>query len=94
MAEDRVVTIDMLVQKILEMDKQYDVSKIISAYEFAAKAHEGQFRSSGQPYIIHPLSVAEIAASVGYPDKNYFARVFRKRVGMSPIEFRNRYQTI
>ena len=65
MAEDRVVTIDMLVQKILDMDKQYDLSKIISAYEFAAKAHEGQLRSSGQPYIIHPLSVAEILLDLG-----------------------------
>ena len=65
MAEDRVVTIDMLVQKILDTDKQYDLSKIISAYEFAAKAHEGQFRSSGQPYIIHPLSVAEILLDLG-----------------------------
>ena len=65
MAEDRVVTIDMLVQKILDMDKQYDLSKIISAYEFAAKAHEGQLRSSGQPYIIHPLNVAEILLDLG-----------------------------
>ena len=53
-------TIDLLIQKILTDDKQYDLSKIITAYEFAAKAHEGQFRSSGQPYIIHPLAVAYI----------------------------------
>ena len=65
MSEDRAVTIDMLVQKILDNDKQYDLSKIISAYEFAAKAHEGQFRSSGQPYIIHPLAVAEILLDLG-----------------------------
>ncbi len=65
MKEDRVVTIGMLEQKILDMDKQYDLSKIRSAYEFAAKAHEGQFRSSGQPYIIHPLSVAEILLDLG-----------------------------
>ena len=32
-------TIDMIIQKILTDDKQYDLSKIISAYEFAAKAH-------------------------------------------------------
>ena len=48
-------TIEMIIQKILTSDKQYDLSKIISAYEFAAKAHEGQKRSSGQAYIIHPL---------------------------------------
>ena len=41
-------TIEMIIQKVLTDDKQYDLSKIISAYEFAAKAHEGQKRSSGQ----------------------------------------------
>ena len=51
-------TIEMIIQKVLTDDKQYDLSKIISAYEFAAKAHEGQKRSSGQAYIIHPLAVA------------------------------------
>ena len=60
MTEDRVVTFDMIMEKILTSDKQYDTSKIVSAYQFAAKAHEGQHRSSGQPYIIHPLAVAEL----------------------------------
>ncbi|MBP7187146.1 MAG: bifunctional (p)ppGpp synthetase/guanosine-3',5'-bis(diphosphate) 3'-pyrophosphohydrolase [Ruminococcus sp.] len=58
-------TIEMLIQKILKDDKQYDLSKIISAYEFAAKAHEGQKRSSGQDYIIHPLAVAYILLELG-----------------------------
>ena len=58
-------TIDMLIQKILTNDKQYDLSKIITAYEFAAKAHEGQTRSSGQPYIIHPLAVSFILLELG-----------------------------
>ncbi len=57
--------IEMIIQKILKDDKQYDLSKIISAYEFAAKAHEGQKRSSGQPYIIHPLAVAYILLELG-----------------------------
>lgn len=58
-------TIEMIIQKILTSDKQYDLSKIISAYEFAAKAHEGQKRSSGQAYIIHPLAVASILLNLG-----------------------------
>lgn len=58
-------TIEMIIQKILKDDKQYDLSKIISAYEFAAKAHEGQKRSSGQAYIIHPLAVAYILLELG-----------------------------
>lgn len=58
-------TIEMLIQKILTDDKQYDLSKIISAYQFAAKAHAGQKRSSGQNYIIHPLAVAYILLELG-----------------------------
>lgn len=58
-------TIDMIVQKILTDDKQYDLSKIISAYDFAAEAHKGQKRSSGQDYIIHPLAVAYILLELG-----------------------------
>lgn len=58
-------TIEMIIQKILKDDRQYDLSKIISAYEFAAKAHEGQKRSSGQDYIIHPLAVAYILLEFG-----------------------------
>ncbi len=34
--------------------------KILDAYAFAEKAHEGIVRKSGEPYIIHPISVAQI----------------------------------
>lgn len=36
-----------------------DLVLVKKAYEFAARAHEGQKRKSGEPYIIHPLAVAE-----------------------------------
>ena len=58
-------TIEKIIQKILTDDKQYDLSKIISAYEFAAKAHDGQMRSSGKPYITHPLAVAYTLLELG-----------------------------
>ncbi|MBE6649453.1 MAG: bifunctional (p)ppGpp synthetase/guanosine-3',5'-bis(diphosphate) 3'-pyrophosphohydrolase [Ruminococcaceae bacterium] len=38
--------------------------KILKAYEYADKMHEGQKRASGEPYIIHPLSVALICAEL------------------------------
>lgn len=63
--KDQVYTIDILIQKILDGEKQYDLSKIISSYEFAHKSHEGQFRSSGEPYIVHPLAVAFIMLELG-----------------------------
>ena len=44
-------TIDMLIDKIKEVGKSYDLDKIQAAYELAQKAHDGVFRSSGEPYI-------------------------------------------
>jgi len=41
-----------------------EVEKVTRAYEFSAKAHEGQHRKSGEPYIHHPLEVANILADM------------------------------
>lgn len=40
--------------------READLQKIKEAYEFADRAHQGQVRKSGEPYILHPLAVAEI----------------------------------
>ncbi len=39
-----------------------ECNQIMKAFTLADKAHEGQFRASGEPYIMHPLAVAEILA--------------------------------
>ncbi len=59
------VTIDALIQKIIDGEKQYDLEKIVAAYELAEKYHRGQKRESGEPYISHPLSVAYILLELG-----------------------------
>jgi len=41
-----------------------DLPSIAQAYEFAAKAHQGQERRNGDPYITHPVAVAEILAGL------------------------------
>jgi (p)ppGpp synthase/HD superfamily hydrolase len=41
-----------------------DLPSIVQAYEFSAKAHQGQQRRSGDPYITHPIAVAEILAGL------------------------------
>ncbi|MBO4213264.1 MAG: bifunctional (p)ppGpp synthetase/guanosine-3',5'-bis(diphosphate) 3'-pyrophosphohydrolase [Clostridia bacterium] len=53
-----------LVEQLKATGKNYDVEKITSAYEYARTLHEGQVRASGEPYISHPLAVAEIVASL------------------------------
>ena len=50
---------------IEKSNKTYDLSRIESAYELAKKAHEGQIRSSGDPYISHPIEVAIILVGLG-----------------------------
>src|SRR3954464_4909791 len=42
--------------------KPEDLTQLEAAYQFSKAAHEGQFRSSGDPYITHPLAVADILA--------------------------------
>jgi GTP pyrophosphokinase len=41
-----------------------DISLIRKAWEFCVQHHEGQMRASGEPYIIHPLEVAEVLAEM------------------------------
>ena len=60
-----VSAISGLLQILKETEKKYDVDKICRAYEYAAELHEGQFRVSGEPYISHPIAVAEIVAGLG-----------------------------
>ena len=54
--------------ELLELIRSYfpnaDLNLIQKAYEFSEKAHSGQIRRSGDPYIIHPLGVAAILAEL------------------------------
>ena len=40
--------------------KETDSARVKKAVEIAKKAHEGQFRKTGEPYIVHPLAVKKI----------------------------------
>lgn len=51
-----------LKEKISGYLKPEDIGRVEAAYHFAANAHDGQFRISGDPYISHPVAVASIVA--------------------------------
>lgn len=49
------------------------MASIKKAYELANKAHEGQTRATGEPYIIHPLAVAYILAELRMDEEGLIA---------------------
>ena len=58
---------------IEESGKEYDRAKIEQAYRLAEEKHQDQKRSSGEPYIIHPLSVAAILVGLGMDSESVMA---------------------
>ena len=58
-------TFDSLMQALRKSGKVYEEDKIAMAYRLAEKAHGGQQRQSGEPYISHPLAVAGILVGLG-----------------------------
>ena len=50
-----------------------EVKKVIKAFEFAKECHQGQFRQSGDPYITHPVAVANILADMHMDSESLMA---------------------
>ena len=53
-----------LIEKITKYANDADVGLVEKAYYFGKKAHDGQFRKSGEPYVQHPIEVAYILAGL------------------------------
>ncbi|GAA4285388.1 GTP pyrophosphokinase [Brevibacterium daeguense] len=58
-------TLAPLLQAVEHNHPKADVDVILRAYRVAEKAHQGQMRKSGDPYITHPVAVATILAEIG-----------------------------
>jgi GTP diphosphokinase / guanosine-3',5'-bis(diphosphate) 3'-diphosphatase len=55
---------EALLRRVQANRPSEDVSLIRKAWEFCVQHHDGQMRASGEPYIIHPLEVAEVLAEM------------------------------
>ena len=54
-----------LKNRIMKSEKAYDLDAVDRAITLACRAHEGQKRASGEPYFVHPCSVANILMDMG-----------------------------
>lgn len=72
--------IDTLLSKLPESYTVVDRDLILRAFKFAEKAHEGQKRLSGEPYITHCLAVAEILIDLQVPPEMIAASLLHDTV--------------
>jgi len=89
-----VIEVQPLLDKVREYNPSADVALIQRAFEFAAKAHEGQTRRSGEPYITHPLAVAEIVASLELDEESIAAALLHdvlEDCGVTYVELEQRF---
>ena len=64
MTQEECRNLDELIATMVRYHPEANVQLVEKAYHFAEKAHEGQFRKSGEPYFVHPLTVAGILAKL------------------------------
>ena len=72
--------VDRLIRTIRSHHPKADVALVQRAYDSAAAAHEGQVRRSGEPYITHPVAVAQILADLGLGPKTIAAALLHDTV--------------
>ncbi|WP_308195593.1 RelA/SpoT family protein [Agromyces cavernae] len=72
--------VDTLMRTVRMHHPKVDLSLIERAYTVAERAHEGQKRKSGEPYITHPIAVAQILADLGIGSKTVAAALLHDTV--------------
>ena len=71
--EKMPITYEVLKQELKDSGRPYDFDMIDRAFALADQAHSGQRRRSGEPYICHPLSVAQILIDLGMDSESIAA---------------------
>ena len=77
----QISSYEELEKVIQDSEKEYDQERIRAAYQLAVEKHGDQKRSSGEPYIIHPLSVAAILVGLGMDSESVDGRAAARRGG-------------
>jgi GTP pyrophosphokinase len=72
--------LEKLIRTVRAQHPKADIGLIERAYQVAERAHEGQTRKSGEPYITHPVAVAKICAELGLDDVTVAAALLHDAV--------------
>ena len=82
-----MATIEEVIERVKSYNKHSNADLIMKAYEYAEGFHKGQLRKSNEPYIIHPLEVAYIVASLELDDNAICAALLHDVVEDTPATF-------
>ncbi len=75
-----MIRIQEILDKVVATNKNANLELIQKAYVFAATAHAGQVRLSGEPYLSHPLAVADTLAGMGFDEPTIAAGLLHDTV--------------
>ena len=84
MEDTKYAEIKTLLDTLSRNNRVYDIDQIKKAFLYAKEMHEGQMRLSGEPYISHPISVAEIVATLGLDTESICAALLHDTVEDCP----------
>lgn len=59
---------------------------------FSEHLNDTRIRHAKELLSVTNFSISYISETIGYADQSYFGKVFKKQVGMTPLQFRNQYQ--
>ncbi|HWI48810.1 MAG TPA: bifunctional (p)ppGpp synthetase/guanosine-3',5'-bis(diphosphate) 3'-pyrophosphohydrolase [Rummeliibacillus sp.] len=85
MAKDQVMTVEEVFAILTSYMNDEHVAFVKKAYEIAKDAHKEQFRSSGEPYILHPVQVAGILADLQMDPETVSAGFLHDVVEDTPV---------
>ena len=78
--QDAMIRIQEILDKVAANNHDANLELIQKAYVFAATAHAGQTRLSGEPYLSHPLAVAYTLADMGFDEPTVAAGLLHDTV--------------
>ncbi|MEG2053791.1 MAG: bifunctional (p)ppGpp synthetase/guanosine-3',5'-bis(diphosphate) 3'-pyrophosphohydrolase, partial [Oscillospiraceae bacterium] len=83
---EEYATIEQLMDLLKQSNRNYDIELIQKAYDVAEKAHSGQLRRSGEPFVSHPVAVAKLLLDMGLDTESLCAALLHDVVEDTDVQ--------